>query len=68
MDFELSQEQRLLADVLARFCDERIKPNAAAIDEAKEYPRELFMELAELGFYGLRYPETVARWTGRGGT
>ena len=59
MDFEISDEQRLLSETFARFCDERIKPRAAAIDEAKEFPRELFMELADLGFFGLRYPETV---------
>ena len=59
MDFEISDEQRLLSETFARFCDERIKPNAAAIDEAKQFPRDLFMELADLGFFGLRYPEAV---------
>ena len=38
---------------------ERIKPRAAAIDEAKTFPRELFGELAALGFFGLRYPESL---------
>ena len=59
MNFSLSEEQRLLLDTLSRFCNERIKPVAAAIDEAREFPRKLFMELADLGFFGLRYPETV---------
>jgi butyryl-CoA dehydrogenase len=59
MDFELSSEQQLLRETCARFCDDRIKPRAAAIDEAAEFPRELFMELAELGFFGLRYPESL---------
>jgi alkylation response protein AidB-like acyl-CoA dehydrogenase len=59
MDFELSEEQRLHRDTLARFCDERIKPRAAEIDQAREFPRELFMELARLGFFGLRYPESL---------
>jgi butyryl-CoA dehydrogenase len=59
MDFEISDEQRLLSETFTRFCDERIKPNAAAIDEAKQFPRDLFMELADLGFFGLRYPEAV---------
>jgi len=57
MNFELSQEQQLLRDTVARFCDERVKPRAAAIDAAGEFPRELFQELAALGFFGLRYPE-----------
>lgn len=59
MDFRLSEEQKLLRDTFARFSDERIKPNASSIDEAKQFPRELFKELGDLGFYGLRYPESV---------
>ncbi len=59
MDFELSQDQRLLRDTFGRFCDERINPVAAAIDEAGEFPRGLFGELADLGLFGLRYPEAV---------
>ncbi|MHC4064344.1 MAG: acyl-CoA dehydrogenase family protein [Planctomycetota bacterium] len=59
MDFALSQEQRAFLETLSRFCDERIRPRAAALDEAAEFPRDLFMELADLGFFGLRYPESL---------
>lgn len=59
MDFQLSEEQQLLRDTLARFSDERIKPRASAIEEAGEFPRELFGELADMGVFGLRYPESV---------
>ena len=59
MDFELSEEQKLLRDALARFSDEQIRPCAAEIDEAGEFPRDLFMKLADLGFFGLRYPESL---------
>ncbi len=59
MDFALSEEQQLLRETFARFCDEEIKPRADAIDQAKQFPRELFQVLADLGFYGLRYPDTV---------
>ncbi len=59
MDFELSPEQRAVRDNFARFCDERIAPQAAALDEARSFPRALFQELAELGFFGMRYPEDV---------
>lgn len=57
MDFELSQEQLLIRDTFRRFSDDKIKPVAAALDEAHEYPRELMLQLGELGFFGLRYPE-----------
>ncbi|NMG27757.1 acyl-CoA dehydrogenase family protein [Aromatoleum evansii] len=59
MNFDLTDEQRAIQDTFARFCDERIAPQAAAIDEAHAFPRALFRELAELGFFGMRYPESV---------
>jgi alkylation response protein AidB-like acyl-CoA dehydrogenase len=59
MNFELTNDQQQIRDTFARFCDERIAPQAAALDEAKQYPRALFQELADLGFFGMRYPEEV---------
>lgn len=59
MNFELSDEQKAVRDTFARFCDERIAPQAAALDEAHAFPHALFQELAGLGFFGMRYPEEV---------
>jgi butyryl-CoA dehydrogenase len=59
MNFDLSEDQRAIRDTFARFCDQRITPQAAALDEAREFPRRLFGELAELGLFGMRYPEGV---------
>ncbi|MCP4072724.1 MAG: acyl-CoA dehydrogenase [Hyphomicrobiales bacterium] len=55
MDFALSEEQRAIKDTFARFSDERIAPQAASLDEAHAYPRELINQLCELGFAGMRY-------------
>jgi len=57
MDFELSQEQQAVRDTFARFCDEKITPQAEAIDEAHEFPRGLFRGVGELGLFAMRYPE-----------
>ena len=57
MNFELTDQQKAIRDTFARFSDERIAPQAAALDEAHAFPRLLFKELADLGFYGMRYPE-----------
>ncbi len=57
MDFELSPEQREIKATFARFCDERIAPQAATIDAAHAFPREVFGQLAEMGLFGMRYPE-----------
>ena len=59
MDFSLSEEQNLVRETFSRFCDVEVKPKARAIDEAKEFPSDLFRALGELGFFGLRYPESV---------
>jgi len=59
MDFELSDEQRAIQDTFARFADEQIAPRAAALDEAHAFPRELFERIGELGFFGMRYPESA---------
>jgi benzylmalonyl-CoA dehydrogenase len=59
MNFALSDEQRQIQETFARFCDERIIPQAAAIDEAHAYPRALFSELGTLGFFGMRYPVSI---------
>lgn len=59
MDFALSEEQQLARDTFARFSMDRIKPCAAAIDEAGQFPQELFRELGVLGLFGMRYPESV---------
>jgi len=57
MNFDLTAEQQQIRDTFARFCDERIAPQAAALDEAHAFPRALFGELAGLGLFAMRYPE-----------
>ncbi len=59
MDFELSTDQRAIRDAFARFVDERIVPQAAALDEAHAFPRALFGQLADFGLFAMRYPEDV---------
>ena len=59
MNFEPTEDQRAVREAFARFCDEKIAPQAAALDEAHRFPRELFLQLGGLGFFGMRYPEEV---------
>jgi butyryl-CoA dehydrogenase len=59
MNFDLTDDQRAIRDAFARFSDEAVAPQAAAIDDAHVFPRALFDQLAALGFFGLRYPEEV---------
>ena len=57
MDFQLDEELRAIQDTFARFADERILPRAEALDQAHEFPHEIFKAVAELGFFRMRYPE-----------
>ncbi len=59
MDFELTEIQKQIQQTFKNFVDRKVKPRAAAIDEKKEFPRDLFNEVGDLGFYGMRYPENA---------
>jgi alkylation response protein AidB-like acyl-CoA dehydrogenase len=57
LDFRLTEEQEAFRKAVARFVDTEIAPIADRIDEAGEFPRDLFRRLGEQGYLGLRYPE-----------
>lgn len=57
MNFELTEQQRLFQASAAEFVDRHVAPRAEAIDEAGEFPRELFEMLGAQGYFGCRYPE-----------
>ena len=59
MNFAPTDEQVAIRDAFARLCDERIAPQAQALDEAGEFPHVLFRQLGDLGFFGMRYPQEV---------
>ncbi len=49
MDFELTDEQRILQETARRFAREEIAPVAAEYDERAEFPRHLMKQAWELG-------------------
>ncbi|MBI2206231.1 MAG: acyl-CoA dehydrogenase family protein, partial [Candidatus Rokubacteria bacterium] len=59
----LSGVQREFHESVRRFADQRIAPQAAAIDETDEFPAALFREMATLGYLGAPYPH---EWGGAG--
>ncbi|MBM3509154.1 MAG: acyl-CoA dehydrogenase [Alphaproteobacteria bacterium] len=59
MDFSLTDDERAIQETFARFADAEIAPKAAQIDEAHEFPTALFKKVGELGFFRMRYPESV---------
>jgi len=57
MDFELSEEQRLMRDTARDFAAREVLPQAARIDKEHRFPKELVGRMAELGFMGVAMPE-----------
>src|SRR3954470_18248762 len=57
MDFELSDEQRLLQDTVRQFVDDRILPNAVENDINHHLDLEAIQGMAELGILGVVIPE-----------
>jgi alkylation response protein AidB-like acyl-CoA dehydrogenase len=53
----LTPEQETFRRSVARFVDAEVVPQAEAIDERGEFPRELFKRVGAQGWLGLRYPE-----------
>ncbi len=57
MDFALSEEQTAIFDMAYAFGQEHIAPNAQAWEKAETIPKELWPQIAELGFGGLYVSE-----------
>ncbi len=57
MNSNLNDIQKSVQQTFKEFVDNEVVPQAAAIDENAEFPKELFQKVGELGFFGMRYPE-----------
>lgn len=57
MNFELSQDHKVLKDSIKDFVDNEIKPIAIEIDEKHEIPDSLTTQISDLGFLGTYIPE-----------
>ena len=57
MDFELTEDQRMIQDVAREFAQREIAPIAAQFDLSGEFPVESIRKAGELGFMGVEVPE-----------
>ena len=57
MDFELSEEQRLLVDSARAFATRELAPHAADWDREQHFPLEVIRRAAEQGYLALYLPE-----------
>src|SRR5688572_2376505 len=57
MDFDLTEEQRLVRDSARDFATREIAPKAAEIDKSGRWPGDVVTKMAELGFLGMAIPQ-----------
>ncbi len=56
MDFQLTEEQKMIREMVRDFAQKEIAPIAAQIDEKERFPEEVFKRMGELGLLGLPWP------------
>ncbi|MBT4639670.1 MAG: acyl-CoA dehydrogenase family protein, partial [Deltaproteobacteria bacterium] len=52
-----TKQHQLFRSSVRDYVKKRLAPNAEAWEKQQTFPREVFNELGELGFLGIRYPE-----------
>ena len=57
MDFQLTEEQRMIRDMVADFAEKEVKPLAEKVDKEHYFPKETIAKMAELGLLGVAVPE-----------
>ena len=57
MDFQLTEEQKMVRDMARKFAEAEIRPKAAELDEKHEHPAEIVRQLGELKMLGIAVPE-----------
>jgi len=56
MDFNLSEQEKMLQSLAKDFAVKEVLPRAAEIDRSGEFPSDLAREIGKRGFQGLPYP------------
>ncbi len=57
MDFQLTDEQRMVRDMVRDLATKEIAPRAAEVDKTEEFPADNIRKMGELGLLGRPYPE-----------
>jgi butyryl-CoA dehydrogenase len=56
MDFDLTEEQRMIRETAREFAAREIEPKAKELDKTGRWPTEIVARMAELGFLGMMVP------------
>jgi alkylation response protein AidB-like acyl-CoA dehydrogenase len=58
MNFELTEEQKMIQEMARKFAEREIKPVAAELDRTHRHPAEIVAKMGELGLMGVAIPDT----------
>jgi len=56
MNFEVTENQLMIRDMVRDFAEKEIRPNIMTWDDAEEFPLDLFHKLGDLGLMGVLVP------------
>lgn len=56
MDFDLSEQEKMIQNAASEFAQRAALPQAAEIDRSAQFPLDLAQEMGGMGYYGLAYP------------
>lgn len=57
MNFELTEEQKMIQDMARKFAEREIKPVAAEFDRTHDHPKDIVAKMGELGLMGVTVSE-----------
>lgn len=57
MNYELTEEQRMIQSMVREFANDVIRPRALEIDVEAKFPEDIFKEMGTLGMLGIPFPE-----------
>ena len=57
MNFEKTENQKMISQMVRDFAEKEIRPNVMEWDESQTFPREVFRKMGELGLMGVLVPE-----------
>ncbi|KUG10973.1 acyl-CoA dehydrogenase [Elizabethkingia miricola] len=57
MNFETSENLKMIAETARDFAEKNIRPHIMDWDESQHFPKDLFHQLGEMGFMGIVVPE-----------
>jgi len=56
MNFDLTEEQKMIRDMARDFAEKEVRPMAAEIDRTDTFPRGIYRRMAELGLLAMTLP------------